>query len=207
MTELTSLVGVLQVGSGSLRPTAQSQSMARGDTCSGTAAVLKSDGSPADLTGGALILTVQGLFSRQLDFISASVGTASFSVATADTIGGADSQDYPFDLLFIDNTGLYGLAGGRYQVCTPGIWRLTASFAANPPIVSVLPAQIPLGQGPQGPAGAPATLVLALPPPAVAYRGVHLVLDSGNGLEDREYVCLKNANGSYGWVETAAGLP
>lgn len=45
------------------------------------------------------------------------------------------------------------------------------------------------------------------PTASSTYRGQIVLEEGGSGTEDKLYICLKNADGSYGWVEVAAGVP
>lgn len=143
--------GVIVAGLGAARPRVQPVKMPRGDSATGSIIVRTDDGAPANLTGGALVLTVFGLFGRELDFIDATQGTASFDLTTADTFSGRDSATYRFEIIFIDNAGRFGDVGGRYQVVPPSPWFLGETLSNDPPQQSPAPSQTALAQGPGGP--------------------------------------------------------
>lgn len=174
--------------------------MPRGETSSGTITVYKDDGTAANLTGGALVLVVDGLFSREMDFVDASVGTAEFDVSTGDTFDAAETG-YSMEVVFIDNAGTYGAVGGRYQVVAPSTWYLGPTYADDPPVVTAAPSQTALAQGPAGVDAV--TLVDAEPTPGPSWRGKQIQV-RGGGPEGQDVLkaCGLNSDGvTYSWEE------
>jgi hypothetical protein len=196
---LDAFVGYLNLGLGSQKPRGQDRVMPRGESATGTITVYKDDGTLADLSGGALVITIENLFAREMDFVSAPSGTARFDISTGDTWFHAE-VGYPFDVVFIDNAGTYGVVGGRYQVVRPSRFILTEAITENPPVVSPAPSQTALAQGPPGGTYSGS----ALPSPSASYRGFIFAVLGGAGVADAAYICLKLSDDSYGWFEVGS---
>jgi hypothetical protein len=141
---------------------------------------------------------VDGLFSRQADFVVPSLGTANFPIASGDTWPGTGR--YPGDIVFIDAAGTYGPVGGRYQVMAPSILYVGPEYVDDPPVVSPAPSQTALAQGPPGGTYSGS----ALPSPSASYRGFIFAVLGGAGVADAAYICLKLSDDSHGWFEVGS---
>ena len=131
-------IGYIRAGLGNKVPYAQDVTIPRGETCTGSIEVRRDDDLPANLTGGALVLTAHGLFGREMDFTDSSVGTATFPISIGDTFH-AERASYKFEVLFIDNAGIYGEAGGHYYVIPPSSWNLSETLSDETPTQNPAP--------------------------------------------------------------------
>jgi hypothetical protein len=134
--------------------TAQPLRLAVGETERILMVVVDVAGQPVDLTGGAVQLTVRArppragelgavLFSRQADLDDAPAGECSFPTATNDT-GAAAAGEYVYDVWWLPPDA------ERCQIVPVSRFTLEAAATLPDTLVTPLPAQLPLGQGPQG---------------------------------------------------------
>ena len=144
---LPTLYGVLVVGDGPVRPERQDIYVPRGESGTGAIQLTLDDGTTKpDLTGGVLVISVNGLFSRQVTLDSAPTGLGHFPFATSDTFGGINGAAYNYDVLYIDVAGLYGAPGGWFNGCVASsLWTLSPTWATDPPTANPLPPQPVIG--------------------------------------------------------------
>lgn len=159
-----SFVGIIDDGSGPTTPYEQPHEAARGDSGAAAITVRRSNGKPANLTGGALVWTVRDhrggiMFARQADILSTS--TAEFPFSSSDTFHAPwpRSMVSPCicysSVIFIDAAGTYGLVNGRYQIVPVSQFRILPGLAEYTPVVSPAPSQPVMvgGGGATGPKG------------------------------------------------------
>ncbi len=108
----------------------------------------RQDGTPLDLTGGSLLLSVRrrpgdevSLFSRQATVVDEEQGAASFPIVAADTLD-KPLATYRYDVVYVDPEG------GRHQVIPVSAFRLEAVVVRPADPVSVPAEQVPLALGP-----------------------------------------------------------
>lgn len=153
------LEGVYESGSGTKAPTAQPLAMARGETETVQMVVVDRSGAPKDLTGCAVQLTIRErparagelgaeVVSRQADIDDAPQGECSFPFAVNDT-GGHAAGEYVHDV-WIEEAD-----GSRQQLVPLSRFTLLAAATLPDTLVTPLPEQAPLAQGPQGDPGPP----------------------------------------------------
>lgn len=113
---------------------------------------VNSDGTPANITGGAIILTVRGsanaplVLSREGTPTDYSVGTGYFPIGSFDT--GIPVAAYRADVFYIDSSGK-----DWQPLPVSDFIIIESEFIPNTP-VTVPSSQLPLAQGPTGPTGA-----------------------------------------------------
>jgi lysophospholipase L1-like esterase len=147
------LTGVVQDSSlGPKLPYAQAIRLAQGEDSTISIIVVRGDGSPQNLTGGALTLALGGSaggvapLSVQFAIDSATAGTAHVVIPAAATLA-LYAQSYKYDIWFTE------AAGARHQVVSSSEFNVGPAVGVPGQVVTIFASSPPLGQGPAGPAG------------------------------------------------------
>jgi hypothetical protein len=137
--------------------TQQTLKLARGETERVKMAVVDPSGTAVNLTGGSVVLTIEDAagiekLARQADLDTPASGLCSFPFAANDTSSWT-AGTYYYDVWLISGAGGPGANGDRNQLVARSKFVLEAAVTEPGTLVTPLPSQAPLAQGPAGAQG------------------------------------------------------